>query len=286
MADSHGSAVEIQNLDWAVRDVTDAEVAFYRANGWVKLPKLIAPELAQEILRHAKELVGENAERAARTADPQHPSPYDHLAPVLRNYLGPNRKDPYLRRLAQSPSMGRVASRLCRGEPIRFLDDEFLVKPPASEGSRPTPWHQDFPHTFFDRSALTNIWIALVGLPPERGPMRFLSGSHRAGPLGRTLQDPELDLVAEHPDLLDEFEISPPLHLESGDATVHTDLTAHSGPPNLSDAPRWAYLVNLFRADARYTGAVTHSEAIEGVPVDGRFETARYPLVWPPEARG
>ena len=37
--------------DAIAREVTDDEVAFYQANGWVKLDRLISPELAAEMRR-------------------------------------------------------------------------------------------------------------------------------------------------------------------------------------------------------------------------------------------
>jgi hypothetical protein len=262
----------------AVRDITDDEIAFFKKNGWVKLKGFAQPDVVAEILRRARIVMGETAEQitggGGGSADPA----FSRFSQILRNYLGAWKNDPWLRAFAQSKDMARVASRLRHDAPIRFLNDEILVKLPVSQGGKPTPYHQDFPHTAYDRTAMINIWIALVDLPPDRGAMRFLTGSHQAGPLGRTLLD-EKDVVEQNPRLLKEYPLSDPLHMKPGDATVHGDLTIHGGPPNLSDTARWAYLVNLFDARARYTGAVTYGEPISGIEPGGLFDTDRYPLV-------
>ena len=263
-------------FDGVVRDVTAEEVRSFRKNGWVKLEGLISPELAAEILRRSKAIMGQDASTISGGGggDPQ----FDHYRHILRNYLGAWRVDPFLRALSHSAAMGRVASRLLRDGAVRFLNDEVLVKVPASRGGKPTPYHQDFPHAVYDRTAMINIWIAIVDIPPARGSMQFLSGSHHAGPLGRTLLQ-ERDVVEQNPWLLDDYPLSERLDMKPGDATVHGDLTVHGGPANLSDDMRWAYLVNLFDAEARYSGGPSYGENVEGLEVNGLYDTARYPIV-------
>lgn len=269
---------EFASIADAVRDVTPEEVATFKKNGWVKLEGLIAPDLAAEVLVRMKAVMGGDAEKISGGGggDPQ----FAHYKHILRNYLGLWKVDPLLNALSHAPSMGRVASRFLRDGAVRFLNDEGLAKMPASEGGKPTPYHQDFPHAVYDRSAMVNIWIAVVDLPPARGAMRFLTGSHHAGPLGRTLLNKD-DVVEQNPWLLEEYPLSEPLEMRPGDATVHGDLTIHGGPANMSDAMRWAYLVNLFNAQARYSGGPSYGEPVEGLEINGLYDTPRYPIVYP-----
>jgi hypothetical protein len=265
----------------AVRDITPEEMSFFRENGWVKLERLISPELASEILSRCQRIMGPDASRATGggggTPDPQ----FARYASILRNYLGAWKVDPMLKAFAQCPEFGKIASRLRHDRPVQFLNDEILVKVPVSQGGKATPYHQDIPHTVFDRSAMINIWIALVELTPARGAMQFLSGSHRAGVFGRTLLD-EQDAIEQYPELLKEHRLSEPLHLHPGDATIHNDLTIHGAPENISDSARWAYLVNLFDAKARYNGAPSYGEQlIDDLRVNQPLPRDRYPLVYP-----
>lgn len=266
------------DVEQAVRDLTDEEVSAFHRDGYLHARGLIAPDLAEEILRRVTALMGGTAEviTGGGGGDPL----LEHFKAILRNYLGAWKVDPLLNALSHSRAMGRVASRLLRGAPVRFLNDEVLVKIPAAAGGKATPYHQDFPHTNFDRTAMINIWFALVELPPVKGAMRFLTGSHRAGPMGRSLLDKQ-DVVEQYPWMLEEYPLSPALHMQPGDATIHGDLTIHGGPANHADTARWAYLVNLFDARARHSGSPSYGEDVEGVATNGLFDTPRYPIIHP-----
>ncbi|WP_336951323.1 phytanoyl-CoA dioxygenase family protein [Sphingobium aromaticivastans] len=266
------------DIESCVRDLTDEEVARYHRDGYVHTPELIAADLAAEILRRVRTLMGDQAETitGGGGGDPL----LEHFKAILRNYLGAWKVDPLLYALSHSRAMGRVASRLLRGAPVRFLNDEVLVKVPVAAGGKATPYHQDFPHATFDRTAMINIWFALVDLPPAKGAMRFLRGSHRAGPMGRSLLDRQ-DVVEQYPWLLEDYPLSDPLSMRPGDATIHGDLTIHGGPPNNTNSARWAYLVNLFDAHARNSGGPAYGENVEGVEPNALFDTPRYPLVHP-----
>jgi ectoine hydroxylase-related dioxygenase (phytanoyl-CoA dioxygenase family) len=98
-----------------------------------------------------------------------------------------------------------------------------------------------------------NIWIALVDLTPEMGTMQFLSRSHRAGMLGRYFnRRDDVTLIDEHPWVLDEFEMSPPISLKAGDATVHDMNVIHAAPANSSNTPRWC----IRRSGCRFLHAI------------------------------
>ena len=263
----------------AVRQLTDDELHTFREQGWVLARRLIEPEVASQLLASAKALMGEEALRTTGGGggDPQFAAYRD----ILRNFLGFWRENATARALSHSPLLAGNVSRLLRGRPVRFFNDEVLVKPPVEAGGKSTPWHQDLPHATFDRTGLVNIWISLVDLPAEGGAMAFVNGSHRFGPLGRTLLDAQ-DVVTQNPWLLDECKVSRPAAMEPGDATIHGDLTIHGGPAFDGPHWRWAYLVNLMDASIRHTGAVGYGEATEGITPDQTFPEDRYPLLCGP----
>ena len=147
-----------------------------------------------------------------------------------------------------------------------------------------TAAHQDYPATEFDRCGFVNFWIALDEVPPERGSMRFYSGSHRAGPLGlRHVMEggnEPIDLLETYPKLPQKYPLSPPLHLKPGDATAHGMLTVHSAPANTTDATRSAYRAWYLSSDVRRIAPAfsVHGTQKLGEIVDGP-ET---PLLWEP----
>ena len=230
-----------------MREVTDEEVAFFREHGWAKLDRLIEPELAAELLESARQLVD---------------SPREERNPMgwWETYYfaaRDERREPFAS-LVFSHDLARAAVKIIdrrrlTDEPVgvRLVADMVTCKRPAgSDGANAaSTYHTDAPVYPLDRAGGFTFWIALDEVTPERGSMRFLSGSHREGLMG-----PTANIFEGYPKLREIYEFSPPVVLQPGDATIHDWRTVHGGPENGTDRARWAYIVGLFPADCRYTG--------------------------------
>jgi ectoine hydroxylase-related dioxygenase (phytanoyl-CoA dioxygenase family) len=268
------------------REVSDAEVECYEQNGWVKLERFIPEELAAELLAQSRQLfaAGEGNEvagsgdlstgrRGGQVVDVGTWQDYHFVA-------RDDRAEPFSS-LAFSPEIGRAAQRLIGREvPVRYHSDMLACKMPVGEaGSKPTAWHQDFPIFPFDRYGSLAFWVALDDVPAERGAMRFLSGSHREGPMGRCLVGGG-DLLAEYPHLADKYPLSDLLDLRAGDATAHHAGVIHGAPQNTTAEPRWALILAYFPDDALYTGASHHNFNDKGLELNARFEHRDFPVVY------
>jgi ectoine hydroxylase-related dioxygenase (phytanoyl-CoA dioxygenase family) len=243
-----------------MRDVTDDEVAFYQENGWAKLEGLITPELATQMVDAVREQMEKGEAEVGEGSVDAGGKVHDRT--VWRDWHFPGRDDgiePF-RSLAYSREIGHNIQRfLGRDVPINYHADMMAVKMPSGHvASGPTGFHQDWVNFPFDRIGFMTIWIALDEIPPERGSMRFLSGSHQAGPLGKMglISGPELPDY--YPDLKERYPLSPPLHLHAGDATAHNGMVVHGAPPNTTDKARWAAILSYHPADTCYTGAPHH----------------------------
>ncbi len=264
----------------AIREVTQAEVDHYQRNGWTRLPGLVKPQALEVILARLKAKMGQDAEvevasgHEAKTARPP------QARALFNSYENCARTDPVLHDFAYSPAMGRVLSR-CAGGPVRAWGDAAYVKMPVSRAGGKTPWHQDWPYYPFDRAGSLTVWIALVDVPPEMGPMRFVSGSHLWGPqgrvVGRTDGKDTMDILPQF--LRDKVEISPEVGMKAGDATVHDDMTIHSAPPNQTDKPRWAYTMQAFPADTLFTGCPQRRTDDLGLALNQPLEHANFPVL-------
>jgi ectoine hydroxylase-related dioxygenase (phytanoyl-CoA dioxygenase family) len=277
---------EVEAPAQRARELTDAEVEAFRSQGWVHLERLVEPTFAAELLAAAKDVMGErpgadgelptgDTSRAARGGKVLDAGFFQDYHFIARD----DRREPF-RSFVFSPENGRAAQRLmARKVPVRYHSDLIACKMPAGgAGGKPTAWHQDFPALPFDRYGTLTIWLALDEIPPERGAMRFLTGSHRQGPLGRVVAVKE-DLFETYPDLLDRYEMSEPLHLRPGDATVHDGLCVHGAPTNETDEPRWALIAAYFPGDTLYTGASNHNFNGLGLEVNEPLEHPRFPVV-------
>jgi ectoine hydroxylase-related dioxygenase (phytanoyl-CoA dioxygenase family) len=271
------------------RQVTDEEVGFYQENGWVLLERLISPELADAMLTEVKKVMGEEPsggdDLMVASAEGDRLKTTTTGGRVLNarqwqdyHFMARDDRVEPLHSFAFSEEMGRNVQRLMgRDIPVRYYSDMVACKMPAGrEGSSATRWHQDLCNIPLDRTGGLSVWVALCDIPPERASMRFLSGSFREGPLGRGD-----NLLGRYPWLEQTYELSPPLHLRPGDATVHGALTFHSAPENTTDSPRWPFITFYVPADVLYTGQ-PHGN-FEGTDIKpyAEIEHPRFPIIYP-----
>jgi hypothetical protein len=259
---------------FSVRNVTDEEVTFFHQHGWAKLDRLIDPGLAAELLDAAK-LILENP------GAPQNPMGWWDT----HYFAGRDHGTEPFASLLFSSDLGRTASRIMDRQrltdtqvPVRLVAEMITRKRAAQSevANAATTFHTDLPGYPLDRAGAFSFWIALDEVAPECGSMRFLSGSHREGLLGK-----DFEVLEVYPKLRELYELSPPLHLEPGDATIHDWRVVHGGPANTTDRPRWAYIIGLIPGDCRYTGMPsTHFDSL-GLQVGEVIEHPKLPQIFP-----
>lgn len=250
-----------------VREVTGDEAMAFRENGWVHLPGLVDPAGVDDLRERAM------ARRAARAA----PQPAGRVDRAFGQDRDIAEHDEAYAALALSPALGRGAARMLTGvDRVRLQVTNLLVKEPGEHDQ--TIFHQDFPWMPMDRSAMLTVWLALAEVPADMGSLRFYTGSHRYGTLGRSFVRDGDDALGRHPWLRD-LELSPPLDLAPGDATVHSALTIHGAPRNARDTPRLSFTATYFDAAALYTGALYGQTDSLGLEVNEPFDHPKFPLV-------
>jgi Phytanoyl-CoA dioxygenase (PhyH) len=237
------------NLD-CVRSATPEEVDFYWEHGWVYLPNVIDSDVAKTVLEDAKAYAASPPDGATYHRRPA------NVSAALSTIPDPEAGTGTFAVLSRSPSMASLQAQfMLASGPVRFFRNALHCKEPDTAGYGPTKWHQDFVLVPLDRSDRPNVWIALIDIPPERGALRFVDRSHHLGLLGSPFEDSEEDVLPNlYPQLFTPENISPPLHLKPGDATVHHALTIHSAPSNTTSTSRWGFAVQYVPADTRYTG--------------------------------
>ena len=169
---------------------------------------------------------------------------YDRLFTQVTNAW---RLDERVRRFVFARRFARVAARLMGVRGVRLYHDQALFKEP---GGQPTPWHRDRYYWPLDTDDTVTMWMALVDVSVEMGPMTFASGSHRAGDV------PALPIGAESDAILAGYVAAKGFALSgeavaAGDATFHSGRTLHSARPNLSAARREVMTVIYFADGAR-----------------------------------
>lgn len=151
------------------------------------------------------------------------------------------------RRIVFSRRFAGVAARLVDAPSVRLYHDQALFKPPGADR---TPWHQDRYYWPLDTERTVTMWLALVDVDAQMGPMCFASGSHRAESLGEIAISEESDrrlgaMIAQRGwSVWSES-------LRAGDATFHAGATLHSAGANRSDRVREVLTVIYYAAGTR-----------------------------------
>jgi hypothetical protein len=266
------------------RAVTPEEIAHYKDKGWMKLKGFVRPDLVKLILRTAYERMGEDAD-----SNPV----IDTLAPGVEKKIsyfnaeyGGGLEIPEFRELIGE--VGKNAKALLnRRRPVgvRYFSDFYAPKLPSSKsakhgGNGPTSFHQDYINFSVDRTGGMTFWLALEDYGAEFGTMSFVSGSHRLGVFGnyRTYAAGE-DLLDIYPDLRDDLEMSEQMVYAAGDVTVHSHMTVHGAGANLTNRPRWAYLMLVQPADACFTGAPAEAFDHTGMEINQPLPEDRFPTL-------
>ncbi|MET7393977.1 phytanoyl-CoA dioxygenase family protein [Dactylosporangium sp. NPDC005572] len=251
-----------------VRRLSDEEVEFYTEHGWLYAPALVSGDLIERLAAKAHELhrpSGAVSVSAVAQAFGQNRG----LAEVDTDFAQP----------VFSPVMADNAARLMPGTPqVRLQINNLLIKEPAGGTHGATQFHQDFPWFPMDRAVMLTVWMALVDTPADMGSLRFYDRSHRYGPLGRSFVRDGDAAVEQHP-WLGDLELSPPLHLKPGDATIHTALTVHGAAPNVHTSPRLSFAWTYFDAGTLYTGSPFKQTDDLGLRINEVFDHPDFPIV-------
>ncbi|NUM54155.1 MAG: phytanoyl-CoA dioxygenase family protein [Candidatus Hydrogenedentes bacterium] len=205
--------------------LADAEVAFYRAEGYLVLPGLLAQSdavaLRGDILDILR-IVGFGTTKLRQT----------------KQYLADSRLDA----LINSPALCELASRLMDG-PSTLHSPFTAVK---STGGSQFHFHQDNQYTRFDGPGI-NFWFAFERMTPENGCLLVAPRTHLDGTIDG-IESPDKDghrTVDSVPDHV------LPVRMQAGDCIAFSRLTVHGSGPNVTPNPRVAYGIQFFRDDVR-----------------------------------
>jgi len=256
----------------AQRHLTDEQIASYRRDGYLAVPRVIDAE-AVAALRRVTDAFVERSRSLSRSdavfdLDPRHAA----AAPIVRRIKNPADHDPLYAWVAlESPILDIVAELL--GPSIRFHHSKLNLK--GGHVGAPVEVHQDaafYPHSNDDVLA---VGLLLDDATAENGAMSVLPGSHH-GPIythydaqGRFVGGMRAEDIAR----LDRSGATL-LALPAGSIHIHHYRLVHWSAPNTSPADR-RLLINAYSA----ADAVPLAADPTGSPRYGRLVRGAYPSV-------
>jgi ectoine hydroxylase-related dioxygenase (phytanoyl-CoA dioxygenase family) len=254
------------------RHLTDGQIASYRRDGYLAVPRVIDAERVQALRRLTEAFVersrGLDGSDAVFDLDPRHTA----AAPIVRRIKNPADHDPLYAWVAlESPILDIVAELL--GPSIRFHHSKLNLK--GGHVGAPVEVHQDaafYPHSNDDVLA---VGLLLDDATAENGAMSVLPGSHH-GPIythydaqGRFVGGMRAEDIAR----LDRRN-AVLLALPAGSIHIHHYRLVHWSAPNTSPADR-RLLINAYAA----ADAVPLAADPTGSPRYGRLVRGTYPSV-------
>ncbi len=247
--------------------VTDAQVAFYRANGFVEVDNALTP-LELVAMQEEIDRIYRVDNGGLHTAE--HGSPYRK---VLDQRVNIWRDNPVVQAFVMLPRFAEMARRLAGVPAVRLWHDQALVKQPGD--SKPTPWHQDLPYWPMNEPGALSLWMALDDVDERNGAMSFIPGSQRVGALpGINLVDPQ-DIFAMVPK--GELTGTKPVtaRMRAGSCTFHNGLCFHYAGANQTDRPRRAMVIIYMPDGTTFNGrphVVTEGMGLQpGAPLEGEL---------------
>lgn len=218
--------------------LSDNEIHFYQAEGYLYLPGILSADTAATLRREVIDIMVALGVSTHQLANAQETS--DKLrqtSKYLRNSL--------VDQLVNHATLKALAGQLMGG-PSTMHSPFTAVK--SGGGGGEFHFHQDNQYTQFDGPGI-NFWFALNEMTPENGCLRIAPRTHLQG----TYEGVSSGDDDHHLTLSVAPEAFLPIRMMPGDCVVFTRLTVHGSGPNNTHEPRAAYAIQFHRDDVRAT---------------------------------
>jgi ectoine hydroxylase-related dioxygenase (phytanoyl-CoA dioxygenase family) len=249
------------DADWDRYQLTAEQIECYEANGYLAGLRLLSDDQVEVLRTELAELTD--------SGHPGHEFFYEYHSnestnpdKTLFHALGAWRVARGFHDLLWNPAFLVPASQLLRG-PVRFWHDQIFSKPAHHGGV--VAWHQDFSYWTRTRPmAHLSCWIGLDDSTRANGCVHYVPGSHRWNLLPITGLADDLNAIQTVLSAEQQENFKPvAIELKQGEASFHHPLMVHGSFENLTDRPRRAAVINVFR-----DGVTSASDAplLAGVP--------------------
>ncbi len=260
--------------------VTDDQVRFFQANGFIKLKDVLSPGAVKRL---RQELVALLEGDFKVTLDGGAKDRFLSLEMVWLSHA-------LVRAFVLSPRIAKICADLLGVDRVRLYHDNVLSKEP---GCGRTPWHFDDHHFPLATHDVVTAWIPAQPIPRAMGPLAFARpiDVHRLVadvPFNKVDTSYDRHVAQVFEDRGVEIEDGP---FALGEVSFHHNLSFHAAAGNRTDRSRIVLANTYFVDGAR---VVDHPTMVSGdwqkfIPGAGPGDVAASPLnpvCWPPEAGG
>jgi ectoine hydroxylase-related dioxygenase (phytanoyl-CoA dioxygenase family) len=221
--------------------LTQEHIQFFRANGYIKLKNVFAPDVlayyGAEISRQVQALNTLNLPMEQRNT-------YQKAFLQVMNIW---RHSPLVKEFVFGQRLARLATELLGTRGVRLYHDQALYKEPRGGL---TPWHADQQYWPLSNANTCTAWIPLQATPLELGPLAFSARSHLVQ-MGR-----DLEISDESERKISKLLLEQKLPLDEtpfdlGEVSYHYGWTFHRAGANTSMRPREVMTIIYMDMDMR-----------------------------------
>jgi hypothetical protein len=216
----------------------EEQLEFYTENGYLHVPAVFSPRETDELAEELDRLIQEWSFEAAWTG----PWREAYLDPELAGTIKMSALHDlqlYSAAWARAIVHARLTEELVTllGPAVEFHHTTMHVKPP--ERGAPFPMHQDHPFYPHVDDRFVDVLLHLDQTTHDNGEIRFLAGSHKAGPLEHVVEDTQGQPC--HPHLpTDRYRLEDSVAVPAGrgDIVCFNINTVHGSYMNRTERPR------------------------------------------------
>jgi ectoine hydroxylase-related dioxygenase (phytanoyl-CoA dioxygenase family) len=232
-------------------EVTPEQIAYYQANGYVKLKNVFSPEV---IAHYRKEISAKVRELNTNHLPMEQRNTYQKAFLQVGNIW---EHSEIAKELVFSKRLAKIATDLMQCKGVCLYHDQALYK---EQGGGVTPWHADQYYWPLATNNTTTAWIPLQATPLEMGPLAFSATSQKFN-MGR-----ELEISDESEQKISKAVLEKGLFLDEtpfdlGEVSFHAGWTFHRAGPNKTEKPREVMTVIYHDKETRVAVPTTKGQA-------------------------
>lgn len=256
--------------------VTEANIAFLRENGYIKLKNVLSPET----IRYFDEVITGQVKRL-NTMD----IPMEQRTTYQKAFLQVSNiwtKDETTKIFAFSSKLARIAAELMEVSGTRMYHDQALYKEP---GGGITPWHADQYYWPAATDRTITVWVPLQETRMEMGPLAFARKTHRMA-FGRELPISDESEVLIQKSLKEAQADIDETPFSIGEVSYHFGWTFHRAGANTSAEPRRVMTVIYVDENMRVAKPANKNQQHDwegwcpGTEIGGLMDSPLNPVLW------
>lgn len=255
-------------MSMLTQQLTPQQIAFFRENGFLHIPRLFSQEETDQLAEHLDWLMDHWANKAAGWTGPWRKVYMDADTEKKSKLVAMHDlqfySDAWLRCVTNARLIKCMTQLL--GENVELHHTTMHVKPP--ETGHPFPMHQD--NAFYEHTdnRYVDVLMHLDDTCHENGEIRFLAGSHKNGYLPHITMTPEGPCTPHLPTDKYSLEETVPVPGCRGDVVVFNIFTVHGS--HINQTPEARRLVRLGYRNVENVQLAGQSLSRPGLMVAGR----------------